>query len=243
VWIDGNEAGITPFEGDLAMGGHQIRVGKKGFADHSFAVKSQTHMLFAQSVTLTRETAAVLLTRAEVTLKKNPATAKTLLEQAIQLPGADPHRVALVQGKIQLAQKVYDAALASFQQALKGKHTRTAATLGLTRVHLGLGDLKAAAGVIIPFLTAHPHHAEAKALLTQVAGSKAVVLITSDPPAAAVTVGTTKLAKTSPVIVAELDARNYPIKLEKVGYKPFEIHKEVKAGEFIAVNVRLEPMP
>lgn len=240
VWLDGKEIGVTPFEDDVAMGTHQVRVSKKGHADATFSVASETHAVLSKTVSLTPETPAMLIKRAETVLKKNPANALVLLEQVTKMPGADMSRIQLVIGKIRLEQKQFSEALTAFQASLSGKAPRNAATLGMVRAHLGLGDPKAAYALLVPFLSTHPGNREAKGLFAQAAGSKAVVLITSDPPAASVTVGATKLIKTSPVIVAELDAQNYPIKIEKAGYKTLEINKELKAGEFVAVKARLE---
>jgi hypothetical protein len=146
-------------------------------------------------------------------------------------------------GRAYLASGQYSLALQTFANTQKG--TSPAAILGQVRAHIGLKDEKSAYDLLMKFLS-DPRHAgnnEARHLFKKVSGGKAALLITTIPEAANIHVGDKKLLKSSPVILSELEAKDYQLKIEKEGFKPFEKSQSLKPGEFISIKVKLESNP
>lgn len=149
-------------------------------------------------------------------------------------------KTALELAREKLSQGDFAAALVDYQ-ALEKSHPATA-ILGQVRAMMGLKDEKSAYALLLRFLgnPKNSANSEARNLYKKLSGGKAAILITTFPEGAEITVGDKKLLKSSPVILTELEAKDYLVKITKDGFNPYEVSSSLKPGEFTAIKIKLK---
>lgn len=154
--------------------------------------------------------------------------------QSIESPLAKAQRL--------LKEKDYKGALTAFQQLEKTAPKQS--QLGQIKSYIGLDQKANAYPLLLKFLSSPQNatHTEAKNLYKKLSDGKASYLITTTPGAATITVNGIKLLKNSPVLLTELEVKDYIIKIEKDGYSPKEIAVTSQAGEFSHIKADLSPL-
>lgn len=248
VYVDGTQMGTTPFEGDLPLGRHELKLVRTGYFDYVDTLDMRTNTSYEATIILKTSQVGELLNKAKDYQKSEQyKQAIVQLVEALKLEATDHERgeAHVLLGENFYRLKKYDEAESYFEKAKTDPSFHNRALLGLARNANAIGDrdtsLIQLVAVLVNARDDPSLYNEAEILFQQISPIKSVIYIHTDPPGALVTVNRSKVAELTPLILSDLSLGIYRIEIQRNGYQAQQIKKDLKLGEFIPIFVKLTP--
>lgn len=153
--------------------------------------------------------------------------------------------VQLLLGHSYIQTKAYDIALSYFEKAKANPEFKSRADLGMSEANFLLGNKEIAMTRVIDVILNEKEEktkSDAETLFHRISPLKSVILVSTDPTGAKITINGQEINQVSPVVLSDLSLGSYRITIDKAGYKRFEGRYQMTASTFKPVIVKLEPM-
>lgn len=248
VYFDGEKIGATPYTGELPLGKHELKLVREGFFDNVMPLDMRTNTQFETKIELKTSKVGEFINRAREyrhTGQYQPAIDE--LVEALKLDAADREKaeIHLLLGDNYFMMGNNQNALTYFEQAKSHADFYYRALVGLARANLATGNRTASlTGLVEVFLNitdADPLKKEALSVFKQLSPLKSVIYVSTEPSGATVYVNNQEAQQKTPVIISDLALGNYRIEIQKTGFEPQQIKKNLKLTEFVPIIVKLKP--
>ncbi len=249
VIVDGKKYGETPFEGNLPQGSHQLVLKKDGYYNDELPLTMTMNTLFEREVTLRTSEAGEYINKGRNLIRQGQyqQAIEPLAESLKHNPS--PYEIGQVQillGNAYIKTGAYDVALGYFEKAKLNTQFKGQANLGIAEANFKAGNNEVALARAIDVMlneTDNKIKSEAEALFHKMSPLKSVILVSSEPSAAKVTLNGQEVSQVTPLILSDLSLGSYRLSIEKDGYKRYESRIQLALSTFKPVVVKLEPLP
>ncbi len=247
VWLDNQKLGITPYQGEMPVGRHELRLKYEGFFDYVNPLDMQMSTPYEAVIEMKTSQVGELINQAEAYRRSGQyQESVNKLVEALSLGGTDREKAAIHfgLGESFFWLKNYDQAATDYDQARVHSDFNYKALLGMARSEYALGDKDRALTHLVEVLLNNKDGSlsgQADALFKQISPIKSVIYISTEPAGASVMVNSEELGQKTPIILSDLDLGNYQIQIEKNGYKTEQIKQNLKISEFVPIFIKLQP--
>ncbi len=249
LFIDGKKMGETPFEGLLPLGKHQLLIKKEGYFDYEQALAMTMNTPFTSEFALKTSEAGEFINKGRALIRQGqyPQAIEQLAESLKHNPSPlEMGRVQLLLGQSYIQTKAYELALGYFEKAKNNEALKNEADVGIAEASLGLGNKDAAFARVIDVMlnSKDPKiKEEAENIFHKISPLKSVILVSTEPAGAKVSLNGQEIEQPTPVVLAELGLGSYRLMVEKPGYKRYEGRFELGISSFKPVLIKLDPVP
>lgn len=250
VFIDGQRAGKTPYNGLFPLGEHQMGLRKDGYFEHRESLKVDINTPFVTQVKLKTSIAGSHLNKAKAAM--NRAMYQEAINELAEALAGSPAGLEIAEanyllGKSYLQLGDTTRALGYFEKAKEHEEMRYLAMLGQVQAHAMSGESQAALPILVEVMLKGGDNEEVKreanTLFQKISPFRSVLYVYSEPPGADVVVNDKLVGQKTPVILHELPLGNYRLRVEKTGYLPTELNMSLSVNEFNPVVVKLKRIP
>jgi len=248
LYLDEQKLGETPYEGEMPLGVHELKLVSEGFFDYKAPLEMRMNTPFETKITMKTSRVGEFINKAkELRLAAQYNEAINQLIEGLKLDPSDKEKsqIHLFLGDSYYMMNNFDQASVYFEQAKINLEFYYRAQLGLARVNNALGKKNEALSVLIEVMLntkeTEPLAGEARSLFKQLSPLKSVIFITTEPSAATVFINSRAVSQKTPMILSELSLGNYLIEIQKQGYQTQQVKKNLKLTEFVSVQVTLTP--
>ena len=249
VFVDGSKVGVTPYNGMLPLGEHQMTLRKEGYFEHTEALKVDINTPYATEVKLKTSLSGAHINNAKAALSRKmyQQAVNELAEALASTPSSSEEGLAqYMLGKAYLGTGDLERALGYFEKAKTDEGNRYPAMLGIVNVYAIQGKTNESLPLLVEVMLKAQDETvkqEANDLFQKISPFKSVLYIHSEPEGAKVVVNDKSVAQQTPVILHELPLGNYRIRIEQEGYLPTDLNLNLTVNEFNPVVVKLKPIP
>lgn len=249
VLIDGKKYGETPYDGNLPLGKHKLSLKKEGYYDHEQELSMTMNTPFNAEIPLRTSEAGSFVNKGRDLIRQGQ------YQQAIdQLAEALKHnpseqeigQIQILLGNAYIKTSAFDVAIGYFEKAKLNEAYKGQADLGIAEASLGAGKKDVAISRVLDVLLNEKDEklkSDAETLFHKISPLKSVVLVSTEPPGAKVTLNGQEISQLSPIVLSDLSLGSYRVTIEKEGYKRFESRFQLVVSSFKPVVVKLEPLP
>lgn len=248
LYLDGQKLGETPYEGEMPLGVHELKLMREGFFDYKTPLEMRINTPFETKITMKTSRVGEFINKAkELRAGAQYNEAINQLIEGLKLDPSDKEKsqIHLLVGDSYYMMNTFDQASVYFDQAKTNLEFYYRAQLGLARVNNALGKKNEALSALIEVMLntkdTDTLAGEARSLFKQLSPLKSVIFITSEPNGATVFINSREVSQKTPMILSELSLGNYLIEIQKQGYQTQQVKKNLKLTEFISVQVTLTP--
>jgi len=248
IYIDGSKVGSTPFNGDLPLGRHEIKLTHEGYFDTLDTLDMQTNTSYTASFTLKTSKVGEFINKAKDYQRSGQyQQAIDQLVEALKLDGTDAEKeeIHFLLGDNFYRLSNYEEAKNYFDQVKDTPDFHSRALLGLAKIFYAQGDQNTSLTRLVEVLVNTNNDGtlqnEANALFQKISPIKSVIYIHTEPAGATVVVNKLPVDQTTPLILSDLSLGIYRIEIQKNGFQDQQIKKELKLGEFTPIFVKLVP--
>lgn len=194
VFIDGNKVGVTPYNGMLPLGEHQMTLRKEGYFEHTEALKVDINTPYATEVKMKTSLSGAHINNAKAALgrKMYQQAINELAEALASTPSSSEEGLAqYMLGKAYLGNGDLERALGYFEKAKTSEGNRYPAMLGIVNVYAIQGKTNEALPLLVEVMLKAQEEAvkqEANDLFQKISPFKSVLYIHSEPEGAKVVV-------------------------------------------------------
>jgi len=248
LFVDGEKVGVTPYQGDLPLGEHEIKLTRDGYFDYVTPLDMRTNTPFESTIELKTSKVGELINKAKDLKRASQyqSVVDTLVE-ALKMDAAEREKAEihylLADAFYQLGNK--DQALVYFDQAKSHPDFYYKALLGTARVLNEQGERNRSLTLLVEVLLNNPKDLslknEAQALFTKVSPLKSVLYIRTEPAGATVFVNSLPVQQKTPLILSDLALGNYRLEVQLTGYKTETVKQNLKVSEFVPIDLKLKP--
>ncbi len=248
VIVDGKKYGETPFEGNLPLGTHQLVIRKEGFFDHQQPLAMTMNTYSFIEVALKTSAAGQYINKGKDLIRQGQyqQAIEQFAESLNHHPGAlEVGQIQTLLGNCYIKTGANDIAISYFEKARTQEKYRGQADLGIAEANLNSGNKDVALSKIVDLMINEKDEkikSDAENLFHKISPLKSVILVSSDPPGAKLTLNNREIAQATPVLLSDLSLGSYRVSLEKDGYKSFETRVQLVLSSFKPVLVKLEPL-
>ena len=248
VFVDEKEVGKTPYDGNLPLGTHSLRLARDGFFDYKTNLDMRTNTPYEATIKLETSKVGQYINRAKEQ-RRIGQTQQALNElvEALKLNAtvAEKGEIYSLLGELSIDSKDFSQASTYFNLAKDSPDFKYRGILGLAKVAFYQGKTSDSLQLIVEVLINLPEKdpvvKEAKSLFVQLSSLKSVIYILTDPPGAMVTVNGQLASQKTPLILTDLGLGVYRLEIQKNGFKTQQVKKSLKLSEFVPVILKLEP--
>jgi len=248
VLVDGKKYGETPFEGELPQGKHQLTLKKEGFYEHEQPLALGMNTPFAVDVSLKTSEAGQFINKGRDLIKQGqyPQAIEQLAESLTHNPSpAEVGQVQIALGNAYIKTGAYDVAIGYFEKAKLNPNYKSLGDLGIAEAAFAAGNRDLALARLIDVMINEKDEkikSDAETIFHKVSPVKSVVLVSTDPPGAKVSINGQDIAQPTPLVLSDLNLGSYRLSIDKDGFKHFESRFQLMVSTFKPVAVKLEPL-
>ncbi|MBL7685114.1 MAG: PEGA domain-containing protein [Deltaproteobacteria bacterium] len=247
VWVDGKKYGVTPFEGLLPLGKHQLILKREGFNDLEQPLTMTMNTPFVSDISLKTSEAGQFMNKGRDFLKQ--AQYPQAIEQYAEALKHNPTpqeigQLQILLGQAYLKTGANDIAIGYFEKAKQNEGYRSQGDVGLAEAHLAMGNKELALGRVIDVMLNGKDEkvkSDAETLFRKISPLKSVILVSTDPAGAKVSINGQEITQPSPLVLSDLGLGTYRVNIQKDGFKPYETRFQMGIASFKSVVVKLEP--
>lgn len=250
VYLDEEEVGTTPFEGELPLGQHQLKLVREGFFDYEAPLEMRTNTPYEATITLKTSKVGEYINKAKEYHKAGHyQEAIDELINALKIGGAPREKaeVHYLLGECYLSLQNYEKAKVYFEQAKSHQDFYYFGILGMAKTLQATGDTHTGLTYLVDVLVNTKGYGqekilkEARGLFRELSPVKSVLYINTEPSGADVVVNNQRISNQTPIILSDLSLGHYRIELNKKGYQTLQIKKSLKLSDFVTIIVQLQP--
>ncbi len=248
IYYDGKRVGETPWDGDLPLGKHSLKIEKQGFTPYVQEIALWRHERQTVAVTLKTSEAGALIFEAKAAVDRRAyEKAVNLLSSALEKSPTESEKLDIYYylGESYRALDACDKANNYYNKARTAKRYTYKADIGLAACSHKLGaDTQALLYLSEVLLrgNAKAERAEAESLFHDVTPIRSVIYLNSTPPEASIWVNGKAIADTTPVLLTDLGIGTYRVTVRKTGYADEELKLHLKLSDFRPIAVELKPL-
>lgn len=248
LFIDGEKVGVTPFQGDLPLGQHEIKLTRDGYFDYVSPLDMRTNTPYESFVELRTSKVGSLINKAKEL--KNAGQFQLIVDtlvEALRMDSSEREKTEIhyLLGDAFYQMKNREQALVYFDQAKSHPDFYYRALLGTARILQEQGDVNRCLTILVEVLLNTPKDLavknEAQALFTKVSPLKSVLYLRTEPAGASVFVNSMPVSQKTPLILSDLALGNYRLEVQLSGYKSETIKQNLKISEFVPIDIKLKP--
>ncbi len=249
VLVDGKKMGETPYDGNLPLGKHKLVLKKEGFYDHEQELSMTMNTPFNAEVPLRTSEAGAFINRGRDLIRQGQyAQAIDQLSEALKHNPSEQEvaQIQVLLGSSYIKTGAYDVAIGYFEKAKQNETYKGQADLGIAEASFANGKKDIAISRVIDVILNDKNEkikSDAETLFHKISPLKSVVLVSTDPPGAKITLNGQEISQPSPIVLSDLSLGSYRVSIEKEGYKRFESRFQLVVSSFKPVVVKLEPLP
>ncbi len=249
VWVDGKKVGDTPFDGNLPLGKHKLILKKDGFYDHEQELAMTMNTPFSAEVPLRTSEAGVFINKGRDLIRQGQyAPAIDQLAEALKHNPTEQEiaQIQILLGNAYIKTGAYEVAIGYFEKAKLNESYKAQADLGIAEASLNSGKKEVAISRVIDVILNAKNEktkSDAETLFHKISPLKSVILVSTEPPGAKVTLNGQEISQPTPLVLSDLSLGSYRVTLEKEGYKRFESRFQLVVSTFKPVVVKLDPIP
>lgn len=249
VWVDGKKYGETPYDGNLPLGKHKLVLKKDGYYDQEQELSMTMNTPFNTEISLkTSEAGSYINKGRELINQGQYQQATDQLAEALK-HNPSPQEIAQVQvllGNAYVKTGAFDVAIGYFEKAKSNESYKGLADIGIADASFQSGKKDVAISRLIDVMINEKDEkikSDAETLFHKVSPLKSVILVSTDPPGAKVTLNGQEISQVTPIVLSDLSLGSYRVNIEKEGYKHFESRFQLVVSSFKPVVVKLDPLP
>lgn len=246
VYVDGKKQGVTPYEGPLPTGRHELRLKKEGYDEFVKELSIDLNTPYEATFSLETSPAGQNINAGRKLLKKgrlNEAI-NEFAEALKKKPAANElSQIHVLLGEAFLKNKNFDKSAAYFQKASEDPAYEKRAKLGWAEALAGQGKKGTAYLKILEvYLNTQDKklRREAEGVFRKMSPAKGLIYIASTPKGASLEINGNAIKQPTPVILSDLMIGSYRIHLSKPGYKDFETRVTLSVGAMKPVVVDMK---
>jgi len=248
VLVDGKKYGDTPFEGALPLGKHQLVLKKDGYYPHEQSLDLTMNAPFVTEVNLKTSEAGEFINKAREYIRQ--AQYSQAIEQLAEALKHNPSPlelgdIQLLLGNSYVKTGAFDVAIGYFEKVKAIESLKGAADIGLAEANVGAGRKDVAITYLINVMLNEKNEktkSDAEGLFHKISPMKSVLLITTDPPGAQVSINGEVVSQTTPIVLSDLSLGSYRLAVEKPGFKRYESRFQLNISTFKPIVVKLEAL-
>jgi tetratricopeptide (TPR) repeat protein len=247
VIVESKKYGETPFQGDLPVGNHKLVLRKEGYYDHEQPLSVTMNTPFVTEVALKTSEAGQFINKGKdlVHQAQYPQAIEQLAEALKHNPSpAEIGQVQLALGNAYIKTTAYDVAIGYFEKAKMNPDFKSLADLGISEAAFAAGNKDLALARVIDVMINEKDEkikSDAETLFHKISPVKSVILVSTEPPGAKVSVNGQDISQPSPLVLSDLSLGSYRISIEKEGFKHYEGRFQLVVSTFKPVIVKLDP--
>ncbi|MFO1518544.1 MAG: PEGA domain-containing protein [bacterium] len=247
ILVDGKKVGQTPYDGPLPLGKHKLTLKKDGFYEHEQPLTMTMNTPFASDVTLKTSEAGQYINKGRELMRQGQF--QPAIDQFAESLKHNPSPTELAQVQILLGQcstktGANDVAIAYFEKAKQVEGYKGQADLGIAEASFNSGNKDVALSRVIDVMLNEKDEkvkSDAETLFRKISPLKSVILVSTDPPGAKVTINGQDVAQPTPLVLSDLGFGSYRLTIDKDGFKHYEGRFQLAISTFKPVIVKLEP--
>jgi len=247
VLVDGKKYGETPFDGSLPLGKHQLVLKKEGYHDHEQPLTMGMNTPFLSEVTLKTSEAGQFINKGRELIRQgqHQQAIEQLAESLKHNPSpGEVGQVQLLLGQSYIKTGNHDIALGYFEKAKLSENIKSQADLGIAEASFNAGNKDLALSRVIDVMLNEKNEkikSDAETLFHKISPLKSVILISTDPPGARVSVNGQDIAQPTPLVLSDLSLGSYRVTIVKEGFKTYEGRFQLNISTFKPLVMKLEP--
>lgn len=249
VFIDGKKVGETPYDGNLPLGKHKLTLKKEGYYDHDQDLSMTMNTPFNAEITLRTSEAGSYVNKGRDLIRQGQyQQAIEELSKALEFNPSGPEvsQIQVLLGNAYIKTGAFDIAIGYFEKAKSNETYKGQADLGIAEASFNAGRKDIAISRVIDVMLNEKNEkvkSDAESLFHKISPLKSVVLVSTDPPGAKVTLNGQEISQLSPIVLSDLSLGSYRVTIEKDGFKRFESRFQLVVSSFKPVVVKLDPIP
>lgn len=249
VLLDGKKMGETPYDGNLPLGKHKLVLKKEGFYDHEQELSMTMNTPFNAEVPLRTSEAGSFINKGRDLIRQGqyPQAIDQLAEALKHNPSEQEiSQIQVLLGGAYIKTGAYDVAIGYFEKAKQNETYKGQADLGIAEASFASGKKDIAISRVIDVILNDKNEkvkSDAETLFHKISPLKSVVLVSTEPPGAKVTLNGQEISQPTPIVLSDLALGSYRVGIEKEGYKRFESRFQLVVSSFKPVVVKLDPLP
>lgn len=247
--IDGKKYGETPFDGNLPLGKHKLTLKKEGYHEHEQELSMTMNTPFSLELPLKTSEAGVFINKGRELIRQGQYQQATdQLAEALKHNPSEQEiaQIQILLGNAYVKTSAFEVAIGYFEKAKLNPSYKSQADLGIAEASLGAGKKEVAISRVIDVMLNSQDEkikSDAETLFHKISPLKSVVLVSTEPPGAKVTINGQEISQPTPIVLSDLSLGSYRVTIEKDGFKRFESRFQLVVSSFKPVVVKLEPLP
>lgn len=248
VYLNGEKIGETPFEGEIPLGNHALKLTHEGFFDYETPLEVRTNVPFEATYTLKTSKVGENINRAKnhfANAHYDEAIAELVDALQMGTQAAEKAEIHWLMGQSYFALGNYERALAYFAEAESSADFKIRAWVGMAETLHATHNRDDALKLLVKAMLNMPNDEnlkrEARTLFTKISPIMSVVYMTTEPTGATLFVNGVEVEQKTPALLPELNLGSYRFELQKPGYKSEQIRRDIKLGEFVPIIIKLTP--
>jgi tetratricopeptide (TPR) repeat protein len=245
--VDGKKFGETPYDGMLPLGKHRLVLKKEGYYDLEQPLAMTMNTPFSSDLALKTSEAGQFINKGRELIRQGQhAQAIEQLTESLKhnpSPG-ELGQVQILLGQSSIKTGANDIAIGYFEKAKQNESFKSQADLGIAEASFNAGNKDLALSRVIDVMLNEKDEkikSDAESLFHKISPLKSVILISTEPPGAKVTVNGQDIAQPTPLVLSDLSLGSYRVAIDKDGFKHFESRFQLSISTFKPVVVKLEP--
>ncbi len=249
VFIDGKKVGETPYDGNLPLGKHKLTLKKEGYYDHDQELSMTMNTPFNAEIPLRTSEAGSYVNKGRDLIRQGQyQQAIEQLSKALEFNPSGPEvgQIQVLLGNAYIKTGAFDIAIGYFEKAKLNETYKGQADLGIAEASFNAGKKDVAISRVIDVILNEKDEkikSDAETLFHKISPLKSVVLVSTEPPGAKVTLNGQEISQLSPIVLSDLSLGSYRVTIEKDGFKRFESRFQLVVSSFKPVVVKLDPVP
>ncbi len=246
VFVDGKKLGETYFEGNLPLGKHKLEIKKEGYYSHEQALDMLMNHPSELEISLKTSEAGEHINKGRNLIKQGQyqQSIDPLVEALKHNPSAgEAVEIQILLGSAYLKIGTNDLAVSYFEKAMTNEKFKGRAELGLAEAHYNAGNPDLAISKLADVLINEKDEkvkSDAETYFHKISPIKSVILLSSEPAGAQVTINGQEISQPTPLLLPDLSLGSYRISIRKEGYKPFESRFQLLPSTFKPIVIKLE---
>lgn len=249
VLIDGKKVGETPYDGNLPLGKHKLTLKKEGYYDQDQELSMTMNTPFNADIPLRTSEAGNYVNKGRDMLRQGQY--QQAIDQFVEALKFNPSaeeisQIQILLGNAYVKTGAFDVAIGYFEKAKANELYKGQADLGIAEASFGAGKKDIAISRVIDVILNEKNEkikSDAESLFHKISPLKSVVLVSTDPPGAKVTLNGQEIPQPTPIVLSDLALGSYRVTIEKDGFKRFESRFQLVVSSFKPVVTKLEPLP